>query len=163
MSDTEDIFQVRKLTDYSKCCCCQDKSKTNIRYPYKREQDHAGYESLETDLTELVDSGIVLPWGLNLACIDDGSGIVKTLLKSKAIYHAKCRTTIRKLIQPIREAKENKAKNNDDAEADQCSPAKTRKTCDLSYDRNSPVCFKCGPNSPPEKKMRYYTQHHRRM
>ena len=123
---SDEIFQVRKVTDYARCCCCQDKTKVNLRTPYNRQQDHEAYNSLEKDLKDLVDNGIVLPWGLNLTCIDNGDGIAKTLLDSKAIYHAKCRTKIRKLIKPIRDrAEEEQNKNNNNDEDTHCSPAKT--------------------------------------
>ena len=148
---SEDVFQVRKVTDYRKCFFCQDASKTNLRYPFKRKQDHGIYETLKKEITELFGNGVVLPWGLNLTCIDDGSGIAKTLLASNAIHHAKCRLRIRELLKPFREKTEEENKKDDNDEVDQCSPAKTRRTCDTSYDRKIKSCFKCGPNSPPEK------------
>lgn len=150
MSDA--IFQVRTQTDYKKCMCCQDPSKVNIRAPYKRKQDHNVYTQLEKDLKELTENGILLPFGMNLSCIDNGTGIAKTLLDSKAIYHAKCRLVINKLINSIREDNEaEKKRKNEDAD-EHASPAKTRKTCDTSFNRHLPTCCKCGPNSPLTKK-----------
>ena len=135
MSDA--IFQVRKETDYKKCVCCQDPSKVNIRAPYKRQQDHNAYALLEEDLKELTKHGILLPFGMNLSCIDNGDGIAKTLLDSKAIYHAKCRQNIYKLAKPLREDNEvEKKRKNNDADT-HASPAKTRKTCDTSFNRHS--------------------------
>ena len=51
----------------------------------------AAYQTLEDELKAFVDNDIPLPLGVNLQCLDNGSGIAFTMLKNETKYHNGCR------------------------------------------------------------------------
>lgn len=77
----------KSLKERSLCCPCQEQSNNDLRCPYKKECYHSVYHTLENDLKRFVDKNIPLPLGMNMECVDDGSGVVRTLLKNEAKYH----------------------------------------------------------------------------
>jgi len=97
--DDEDPFEIpcntRQDTDWALCCLCQEKAGKDLRHPYKKKCYHAAYQTLEDKLKAFVDNGIHLPLGVNLQCLDDGSGIASTMLKNEAKYHNGCREHLR--------------------------------------------------------------------
>ena len=66
------------------------KKTKDLRCPYKQERYHNSYQTLEDELNRFVENDIPLPLGVNLECLNDGSGIPKTLLKNQAKYHNGC-------------------------------------------------------------------------
>jgi hypothetical protein len=70
--------------------CANKLNDEQLRHPYKKEQYHKAYSTLETNLLlfrELEE----IPFGINLRRLGiDGSGIAKTLLEKEAKYHHSC-------------------------------------------------------------------------
>lgn len=130
MSDNHPFDQplvARKDTDWSLCCLCQlqDKSNTkDLRYPYKKDCYHTAYQTLEDDLNKFVKNVVPLPLGVNLECLDDGSGIANTLLNNKATYHHGCRGSFRSHI--VKRALDKRTREESDNEEASFSPIKTR-------------------------------------
>ena len=70
----------RKDTDWEWCCLCQNKSKIYLRCPYKKECYHEAYQALEDDMNNFFEHDVPLSLGMNLQCLNDGSGIPNTLI-----------------------------------------------------------------------------------
>ena len=119
----EDPLETRRNTDWALCCLCQVNSK-ELRSPHTKVCWQGAYRTLEDDLTHFDTEKVPLPLGLNLKCLDDGSGIASTLLKNKAAYHNGCRSLIRPLI--VKRELQKRYKDNEDKEAP-VSPKKTIK------------------------------------
>ena len=62
------------LRDWTLCCLCQERTKKDLRCPFKKDCHHKAYQSLEDDLRSFVENDAPLPLGLNLKDVDDGSG-----------------------------------------------------------------------------------------
>ena len=82
----------RTNTDWELCCLCQGKYTKDLRCQYKKECYHEAHKSLEKDLISFAVNDIQLPFGVILACLYDGSGVVSTLLKNQAKYDNGCRS-----------------------------------------------------------------------
>ena len=135
-------------TDWNYCCLCQQVKDEQLRHPYKKEQYHKDYSTLETNLLlfrELEE----IPFGINLRRLGiDGSGIAKTLLEKEAKYHHSCGVECsesrykRKIAQKIN----SEEKNSDSV----ISPKKTRSSFSSSVSRRTgcsrttPECLLCG-------------------
>ena len=67
----------RKDTGWALCCLCQNKYKKDLPCPYKKECYHEAYQALEDDIYNFIEHDVPLPLGVNLQCLNDGSGIAK--------------------------------------------------------------------------------------
>jgi len=85
----------RTITNWALCCLCQQEAGKDLRCPYSKECYYTAYDSLEADLKNFVDNDLPIPLGVNLECLDDGSGIANTLKTNKATYHNGCRSLFR--------------------------------------------------------------------
>ena len=132
-------FLRRLRTDWELCCLCQEESRRDLRCPYNKECHHKAYGTLENDLKNFVANDVPLPLGVNLECLDDGSGIAQTLLKNKAKYHNGCRSLFRCNMM---ERELNKRKQEDNKETI-VSPKKTRSSFNATLDRLCPQCVCC--------------------
>ena len=61
----------RKDTDWALCCLCPNKSKKDLRCPYKKECYHEAYQALEDDMNNVIEHSVPLPLGVNLQCLND--------------------------------------------------------------------------------------------
>lgn len=141
MSD-DNPFEIpqRTVTDWSLCCLCQEQSNKDLRCPYKRECYHSAYQTLEDDLKRFVQNNIPLPLGMNLDCVDDGSGVASTLLKNEAKYHNGCRGRFRSYIVERELDKRTRAESDSEENP---SPKKTRSSFSASLDRTNLQCVCC--------------------
>ena len=69
--DVEDPFEIlcntRQDIDWAFCVFCQEKSWKDLRHPYKKKN---AYQTLEVELKAFGDSGIPLPFGVSLQCLE---------------------------------------------------------------------------------------------
>ncbi len=138
MDEEEDPFHTRKSTDWKICCLCQECTSADLRHPYRRKQDHIGYQGLEKDLNTFVEHNLPLPLALTLECLNDGSGIATTLLMNEAKYHNGCRSLFRMYMA---ERELDKRQRCDEEPV--VSPKKTRLSYKATIDRLNPQCVKC--------------------
>ena len=129
----------RTDTDWTLCCLCQDHSdKKDLRCPFNKECHHKAYETLADDLKNFVTNDVLLPLGVNLECLDDGSGVASTLLKNKAKYHNRCRSLFRSYMVERELRKREKTESEEET-----SPKKTRLSLCATLDRDKPQCVYC--------------------
>jgi len=78
--------------DWKYCIICQKPAIENLQCPAnsKRTDSGAGYKSFAENIKEFDSLGI-LPNNLNIELLDDGSGIIQTLISHKASWHKYCR------------------------------------------------------------------------
>ena len=131
----------RKDTDWALCCLCQNKSKKDLQCPYKKECYHEAYQALEDDMNNCIEHGVALPLGVNLQCLNDGSGIANTLLINNASCHNGCRGRFRSHI--VQRAIAKRTKEGSDSEEGSFSPKKPRSSFNASIDRNIVQCVCC--------------------
>ena len=85
---------------------CQGGNTKNLKDPNRSlNLGHAlsTYQTAEKNVLNFTDNNILLPHGLKVQHIDDGSGIANTLMKNKAVHHDKCRV----LLLPKKKLKES--------------------------------------------------------
>ena len=93
----EDPFEIRIGTYYALCWVCQGGNTINLKDPNRSlNLGHAlsTYQTAEKNLLNFINNNILLPHGLKVQHIDDGSGIANTLMKNKAVHHDKCRVLL---------------------------------------------------------------------
>ena len=98
-----------------------------------KECHHDAYKTLESDLNNFVQNDIPLCLGVNLQCLDDGSGIASTLLKNQAKYHNGCRSHFCPLV--VQCELDRRTREILDEEEETVSPKKTRSSFNASLDR----------------------------
>ena len=78
-------------TDWTLCVICQEKSDAPLRDAHKARNQSSDtiYTTLANNLKTLGDLN-ALPSSVNLAMLDDGSGIEKTLAAHNAKWHKNC-------------------------------------------------------------------------
>ena len=109
-----------------------------MRCPYKKECYHETYQALEDDMNNCIEYDVPLPLGVNLQCLNDGSGIANTLLTDNASYHNGCRGRFRSHI--VQRAIAKKTNEGSDSEEGSFSPKKPRSSFNASLDRNTVQC-----------------------
>ena len=158
MSDIDPFeYPKWKEIDWTLCCLCQKKSATELRCPYKKVCYHNAYQTLEDDLKNFVENDVPLLFGVNLECINDGSGIANTLLKNEAKYHHGCRGCFRSHI--VQRALDKRAREESDSE-DIFSPKKTRSSfsATLNHDKIQCVCCQKFQDDSDEQLIRVTTK-----
>ena len=125
---------LREDTDRALCCLCQNKSKKDLRCPYKKECYHEAYQALEDDMNNCIEHNVPLSLVVNLQCLNDGSGIANTLLTNNASYHNGYRGRFRSHI--VQRAIAKRTKEGSGSEEGSFSPKKTRSSFNASLDRN---------------------------
>ena len=79
-------------TDWTLCVLCQDASTSPLVDPSRNSNkacSNQGYKTLAKNLTSFHQLGVV-PMGINISRLDDGSGIEQTLINNKAKWHKTC-------------------------------------------------------------------------
>ena len=88
-----------KVTDWNKCVLCQKHTKENLRNPANFRGSNTkcnadtGYKILGANLNSFSKIGS-LPMDIDIARLDDGSGIENTLRKNQAKWHKSCRNKV---------------------------------------------------------------------
>ena len=78
---------------------------------------------------------------MTLAWLDDGSGIINTLLKNNAKYHNGCRGHFRSHI--VQRALGKRTKESFESDESTLSPKRTRSIYSTSFDRKTLQCVFC--------------------
>lgn len=148
MSDTNDAEVViipQRETDWSKCCLCQKSKKEDLRCPanYKRLDYTSSYITLADNLIGFQDIHSV-PLHINLARLDDGTGIANTLVTNSARYHKSCYTACNsRMLDRAGDQRQRKISNQ--LEGNQASgepsPKKTRSSLDCAVTEDE--CILC--------------------
>ena len=121
------------LTDWSKCCLCQQDKKEELKSPpssYKPEQ--VGYTNIATNVP-LFQAMNALPIKLDPARLDEGGGIDQTLRRNNAKYHQSCRLMFNN--SKLKRAQKRASSTNDETTDELCSARK--------IPRRSPTPFEC--------------------
>ena len=64
------------------------------------------YQTVEKNVLYFIDNNILLPHGLQVQHVHDGSGIANTLMKNKAVHHDRCRQLLlRDKVDRVKEKK----------------------------------------------------------
>ena len=92
VNPAEPIPDISCETDWKKCIFCQTDMKENLQCPAKYKNSNLGtnFETLECQLREF-EKFRLMPMRLQLARLDDGTGIKNTLMKNNAVWHKLCR------------------------------------------------------------------------
>jgi len=132
---------VSSSVDWSKCIFCQENTSEKRECPANSKQSNreAGYITLQKELESFYETGELQ---LDLAKLDEGEGIVETLLKHNASWHksrcVKYNATKLKMLQRKRKpAEENVWQQPDES-------GKRTRSYLLSASVGQEVCFFCG-------------------
>ena len=134
---------ISKETDWSLCVLCQNDDGVRLENPNihtgtKRET--TGYTSLANNIDSL-HKLCALPFDIELIeRVNDGSGIVETLIKNKAKWHADCKASCSN--RDVSRAEKRKAK----AEPSSSTSTPVKKKLRFSTDKlkdDSKLCFFC--------------------
>ena len=92
MEESSQNASVSSSVDWSKCVFCQENTSEKRECPANSKQSNrgAGYITLQKDLESFYEVGELQ---LDLAKLDEGEGIVETLLKHNASWHKSCRVS----------------------------------------------------------------------
>ena len=131
-------IQDKTLTGHCVACIKKKLGRT-CDILIRKKHYHAAYQTLEDELKAFADDDIPLPLGVNLQCLDDGTGIASTMLKNEAKYHNGCRGHFRS--HNLQRVLKKRARKNSDGE--DFSPKKTRSSFSASLDRKNIQCVYC--------------------
>lgn len=78
--------------DWDKCIICREDTLEKLQCPAdsKRKDNFAGYASFADILPAFSDANL-LPHGFDMQCLDDGEGVLPTLISRRAKWHKTCR------------------------------------------------------------------------
>ena len=86
--------EINKSIDWLKCVICQTNISEGLQCPAELTRSDVqvgtGYGVFTANLERFVELND-LPMDIDISLIDDGSGVVTTLMKNKAKWHKSCR------------------------------------------------------------------------
>tara|TARA_B110000881_G_C18590493_1_gene527633 strand:- start:311 stop:2080 length:1770 start_codon:yes stop_codon:yes gene_type:complete len=132
------------VIDWTKCILCQNITQEGLRCPgeSRRATDVDTYSSLAVNLQIFQELGR-LPDTVNLAGLDNGSGVASTLKSNKAKWHKKCKDNYNNT-----KLKRAEKRNKEDEESGTAceSPKKkaTRRSTGGAAKTTQDTCFFCG-------------------
>ena len=128
-------FEASLETDWERCCLCQTDKNEDLKSPPRRyaNKDGDGYAMIARNLP-LFKNIHQMPIIMDIARLDNGTGIEETLRQNEAKYHQSCRLLFNN--SKLERARKRSANQKDTGE---CSkPIKSRRS---SFGNN--ICFLC--------------------
>ena len=138
-------------TDWSLCIFCQENDGSALKDPTKGKKfsPDQGYSSIATNLVSLGNRN-ALPLNIDLARLNDGSGIEKTLKKNQATWHGACKKKC--CNREIERAKARKAKE-DNVSCETSTPVKKKLRMTTGHSKSKDpklsLCFFCKKEVDP--------------
>jgi len=132
-------------TDWKICILCQEQTDEGLAYPDGRKNMRSGYDSLSENMIQFHNLGSV-PLNINIARLNDGSGISETMKKNHAGWHKSCWLLFCKM--KLQRAEKRAQKRKQEAE-DNPSPVKTRGRRG-STECSRTLCFFCNKTDGKE-------------
>ena len=134
-------------TDWDKCALCQETKEDILRCPAdsKRFDVGAGYATLGKNLLQFADLKL-LPF--NIARLDEGEGVIKTITNNKARWHKSCGLQYSNL--KLQRAEKRKSCGED--EESYTSKKFTRQT-EVQDQLIERLCFFCGNGASDKKQL----------
>lgn len=130
-------------TDWSLCVLCQENDGSDLQDPNKgkRYEPGHGYRTISNNLESLKNLD-ALPFDIDLARLNDGSGIEQTLTKNQAKWHGACKA--RCSNREIKRAESRKEKEENLS----CETTPVKKKLRVASGHSSkepkqPTCFFC--------------------
>ena len=126
-------------TDWKYCVLCQQVKEEHLVCPENvtKNVQGSGYETLSQNLIAFDELGCV-PMNINLSRLDDGTGILKTLMSHKASWHKSCYNKFGKL--KLQRASKRKSEHA----FEEVSPVKTRSVQNVKHESSyENICFFC--------------------